>query len=36
MTSLTLSRVGLIDQNVLNLLSTMGENLDTLGVVFNE
>ena len=36
MTSLTLSRVGLIYQDVLDLQSTLGQNLDTLGVAFNE
>ena len=35
-TSLTLNRVGLTDQDVLNLPSTLGQNLDVLGVAFNK
>ena len=36
MISLTLSEVGLTDQDVLNLPSSLGQKLDTLGAVFNE
>ena len=36
MISLTLSGVGLTDQDVLNLPSSLGQKLDTLGAVFNE
>ena len=36
MASLTLSRLGLTDQDVLHLPGNLGQNLATLGVVFNE
>ena len=36
MMSLTLSKLGLTDQDVQNLPSTLGKKLDTLGIAFNK
>ena len=36
MVPLTLSRLGLTDKDVLHLPGNLGQNLDTLGVAFNE
>ena len=36
MVSLTLSRLGLTDKDVLHLPGNLGQHMDTLGVAFNE